>query len=123
MMLIACHTCVMLIAGDRHFSFEIFVKYSFLWRLTFPGLLPPIYSKFVCVFYMHSSYTTVHFIDLYIQCVLVYNYSSFKTALTFCLNITGDIFSILFAMEFHIFHPDRLTVYLIMFVLCFGFLG
>ncbi len=27
---------------------------------------------------MHSSYTTVHFADLYIQCALVYNYSQFK---------------------------------------------
>ncbi len=30
--------------------------------------------KHVCLVYMHSSYTTVYFIDLYIQCALVYNY-------------------------------------------------
>ncbi len=29
--------------------------------------------KCVCLVYMHSSYTTVHFIDLYIQCALVYS--------------------------------------------------
>ncbi len=28
--------------------------------------------KYVCKFYMHSSYSTVHFTD--IQCALVYNY-------------------------------------------------
>ncbi len=26
-----------------------------------------IYNKYVCLVYMHSSYSTVHFIDLYIQ--------------------------------------------------------
>ncbi len=33
-----------------------------------------IYSNYGCVFYMHSSYGIVPFIDLYIQCALVYNY-------------------------------------------------
>ncbi len=30
--------------------------------------------KYVCLLYMHSSYTTVYYFDLYIQCDLVYNY-------------------------------------------------
>ncbi len=66
--------------------------------------------KYICLVYMLSSYTTVYFFDLYIQCALVYNY--FKTVLTFCLNITRDMFWILIAMEYHIFGPARLTVYL-----------
>ncbi len=33
-----------------------------------------IYNKYIWEFYMYSSYSTVHFIDLYIQCALVYNY-------------------------------------------------
>ncbi len=61
-----------------------------------------IYNKYVCLVYMHSSYTTVHFFDLYIQCALVYNYSPFKTVLPYCFNITGDMFWILVTMEFHI---------------------
>ncbi len=30
--------------------------------------------KYICLVYMHSSYTIVYFFDLYIQCALVYNY-------------------------------------------------
>ncbi len=30
--------------------------------------------KYICLVYMHSSYITVYFFDLYIQCALVYNY-------------------------------------------------
>ncbi len=36
-----------------------------------------IYHKYVCQVYRHSSYNTVHFIDLYIQCALVYNYFTY----------------------------------------------
>ncbi len=41
--------------------------------------------------------------------------------MTFYLNIIGDMFWILVAIEFHIFGPARLTVYLIMIVLYLGF--
>ncbi len=58
-----------------------------------------IYNKYVCLIYMHSGYTTVHFVDLYIQCALVYNYSPFKTVLTCCLNITCDMFWTFVAMD------------------------
>ncbi len=51
-----------------------------------PGFFSSIlYNKYVCLFYMHSSYSTVHFIDLYIQCALVYN--PILTGLTIWLTI------------------------------------